>query len=172
METVFGGHVRLLPQKGSTELMPDQTESEQFEQFARRDLSFQYSRRELFELVPTALKVSQDEEQGIPGFTLASLGKAPDDYLAQVIPVIVPDCRISVADGWVWAQMPNDKRPKKLFLAETAVICAFNQFNGRTDLGEASHHLAQEMDGVKPRAFALVRGLFLHLIQHRVCLPR
>jgi hypothetical protein len=152
--------------------MPDKPDSEQFKQFARQDLSFQYSRRELFGLATTALKVSQDEERGIPGFTLASLGKAPDDYLAQVVPVIAPDCRISVADGWVWGQMPNDKCPKKLFLAKTAVIYAFNQFNGINDLGAASHHLAQEMDANEAHAFALVRSLFLHLIQHRVCLPR
>ena len=152
--------------------MSDKEKAAYFEQFPRRDISFRISRRELFGLLSTELRISQEESQGITGFTLASLGSTPDDYLAQVIPVMVPECRISVADGWVWGQLPNAPQPKKLFPAETAVTCAFNQFNGRNDLGEAGYHLAQEMGWAEKRAFALVRGLFLHLVQHHVCRPQ
>jgi hypothetical protein len=152
--------------------MSNQEKSKSFEQFPRQDLPFRFSRRELFGLLPAELRVSKEESQGIPGFSLSSLGSAPDDYLAQIIPVMVPDCRISVADGWVWGQLPNAPQPEKLFQAETAVIHAFNQFNGRNDLGAASYRLAHEMDWDEKRAFALVRGLFLYLVQRRVCQPK
>lgn len=152
--------------------MADQVQRDLFEQFPRRDLSFRLSRRELFGLFTNELRVNQEEAEGIPGFSLARLGNAPDAYLAQIIPVVVPDCRISVADGWVWGQLAGAAKPERLFQAETAVTCAFNQFNGRHDLGEASYNLAHEMGWDDTEAFALVRGLFLHLVQRRICRPR
>lgn len=138
----------------------------------RRKLSMPLSRRELLQLVQTEMRVQEDAAQGIPGFKLADLGAAPDAVLAQIVPVITPDCRISVVDGWVCGQLPGDNQPRRLFAAEMPHTAVFNLFNGRTDLGGAAHQLAGQTDLPQDEAFALVRALFFHLVRERVCQPR
>lgn len=142
------------------------------ESFPRREVAFEFSRRELLRLIQAEMQVYEDETKGIPGYRLADLGQAPDAYLAQVVPVIVPDCRISVDQGLVWGKLPEWPKPQPLFPLDTAVTQAFNLFNGYNDLGTVGLQLARDLHWPEAESFALARGLFLHLVQRRICLPK
>lgn len=136
------------------------------------EIVFEFSRRDLLRLIQAEMQVYEDETKGIPGYRLADLGQAPDAYLAQIIPVILPDCRISVDQDLVCGQLPEWAKPMPLFSLDTAVTQAFNLFNGRNDLGTIGLQLAQDLDWPEAQSFALARVLFLHLVQRRVCLPK
>lgn len=146
--------------------------SSDFESFPQRELIFQLSRRELFGFLHIEYQVNQDEAKGIPGYRLADLGNAPDEYLAQIVPVILPDCVITVADGWVWGHPSSLPEPTRLFPLHEPITTAFNLINGLHDLGTISLQMATQTNWSNEQAFSFVRGLFLHLVQRRVCAPR
>ncbi|HRQ42013.1 MAG TPA: hypothetical protein PLD25_29185 [Chloroflexota bacterium] len=152
--------------------MPDKPSANPLAAFPRREVAFQFSRRDLLHLIQDEMRVSEDEARGIPGCRLADLGQVADDYLAQVVPVIVPECQILVAQGWVWGRLPSWPQPQPLFALDTAVTQAFNLFNGRNDLGTIGLQLARDLHWPEAESFTLVRGLFLHLVQRRICLPK
>lgn len=137
-----------------------------------RKLTVPLSRRELLHLVQTEMRVQEGATQGIPVFRLTDLGTLPDAVLAQTVPIIAPDCRISVIEGWVCGQLSDDKKPLRLFAAKMPHTAAFNQFNGHTDLDSAAYQLTRQTSLSKDESFALVRELFFHLVQKRVCWPR
>ena len=151
-----------------SERKPDQV----FENFPRRDLSFTHNRRQFLRSFVTEVEVSLGRERGGEGYSLAKIGSMPDETLSQLMPDIVPDCKISVAGGSVWGQLPDDKRPRALFVMEPEALFAFNLMDGQTTLGEIGRRLALELGWPAERAFAYSRGLFLHLILARVCAPR
>jgi len=143
-----------------------------FEHFPQRELIFQLSRRDLFGFLNTEYQVIQGEAEGIPGYRLADLGNAPDEYLAQVVPVILSGCVITVTDGWVWGHPSSLPEPTKLFPLQEPITTTFNLINGLHDLGAISLQVATQMKWSDEQAFSFVRGLFLHLVQRRVCAPR
>lgn len=143
-----------------------------FEHFPRRDLSFKMSRRGLWQTAVLEMEVYEGQAQGGAGYKLANLGSLPDAAIAQIIPLVLPNCRITVADEVVYGQLPGTAHTITLFPCELATLCAFNQMNGRIPLDEIGRYVAAEMEWLPERAFAFVRGVFLHLVQVRVCVPQ
>lgn len=140
-----------------------------FEDFPRKELRFVLSRRQLFTDLIMQARVMVGEADGGVGFRLSQLGSLPDAELAHLIPTVRPDCAISATDDFVWGKLPDEPRAIPLFPRQPATLCAFNAMNGRTPLGEVGRRVAQEMDWPSSRGFAFARGLFLHLVQLRVC---
>ena len=63
-------------------------------------------------------------------------------------------------------------RTHPLFPVQDNTTTTFNLMNGIHDLGSISLQLATQMAWPEERAFTFVRGLFLHLVQARICAPR
>jgi hypothetical protein len=140
-----------------------------FEDFPRKELRFVLSRRQLFtDLIMQAL-VMVGEADGGMGFRLSQLGSLPDAELAHLVPAIRPDCAITSTDEFVWGKLPDEPQAIPLFPRQPATLCAFNAMNGRTALGAIGRKLAHEMGWEPERGYAFTRGLFLHLVQLRVC---
>jgi hypothetical protein len=142
-----------------------------FANFPRRDLTFKYTRRQLLTTITTEIEVSTGREQGGAGYRLARLGSLPDEVLSQVVPGVIPGCQMVLADGYVWGQPPPANQQHRLFKAEPAALFAFNQFNGHNTLNDISAMLCEETGWEPAYSFAFSRGLFLHLVQERICLP-
>ena len=149
--------------------MSTPAQDEDFENFPRRDLVFGSSRRRLLTGLAINLRVAEGEAEGGVGYKLAHLGSMADDELAAVVPVVRPDCRITIGDGCVLAALPDKATPVRLFAWEPLPLAAFNKMNGRTPLGRVAATLAEELGWPPERGFAYARGLFLHLVQRRVC---
>lgn len=140
-----------------------------FEDFPRKELRFVLSRRQLFtDLIMQALVMVGEADGGV-GFRLSQLGSLPDEELAHFVPSMRQDCAIWSTDDAIWGKLPDDPQSIWLFPRQPATLCAFNAMNGRTALGAIGRKLAQEMDWPSSRGFAFARGLFLHLVQLRVC---
>ena len=152
--------------------MAEKRASPDFDSFPQRELVFPLSRRELFSFLRTEFEVNEGETEGVPGYRLADLGSAPHEYLAHVIPLLVPGAVISVHDDWVWGQPAAAAKPIPLFPVQDNTTTTFNLMNGAHDLGSISLQLATQMAWPQERAFAFVRGLFLHLVHVRICAPR
>jgi len=138
----------------------------------RRDLSFTCSRRDFWRALLQEFFVIYGSAKGGQGGRLSELGSLPDDQLAQVRPIVNPDCEIFVDQGHVWSRFKKTQATVKLFPPEKENLMAFNLFNGRHCLGEIGSLLAQEMGWDEVRAFAHVRDLFLSLVGRLVCVPR
>ena len=152
--------------------IPTPMQEEAFESFPRRDLVFSSGRRQLLTGLAINLRVAQGESEGGVGYKLAWLGSLPDDALAQIVPVVRPDCRITVEDGGVWVVLPEKEAPIHLFTWAPVPLAAFNKMNGETPLSRIGDELAQEMGWPSMRGFAYGRGVFLYLAQLRVCVYR
>lgn len=138
----------------------------------RRDLSFTCSRRNLWRALLQEIFVIHGSVKGRQGRRLSELGSLPDDQLAQVRPIVNPDCEIFVDHGHVWSRFKKTEATVKLFPPEKENLTAFNLFNGTHRLGEIGSLLAQEMGWDEVRAFAHVRDLFLSLVSRLVCVPK
>jgi hypothetical protein len=148
-----------------------QATPDRFEQTGYAPLTFPRSRREL---LPAALEWwhARSEASGVrPAFRLSELGTMADDELSELTPAIVSGCQISVRDGVVWGRPPGSGAPAALLETTAAGLCAFNAMDGRTTLAEIAHAVAAETGWGRERAFAFTRGLFLHLVRLRVCVP-
>jgi hypothetical protein len=145
--------------------------SDRFEQTGYAPLTFPRSRRELF---PAALEWwrARSEASGVrPAFRLSELGTMADDELSELTPEILPGCEISVRDGVVWGRPPGSGAPVALLETTAAGLCAFNAMDGRTTLAEIVLAVSAETGWARLQAFAFARGLFLHLVRLRVCIP-
>ena len=141
-------------------------------QHPRRDLSFTCSRRNLWRALLQEIFVIRGSVKGGQGRRLSDLGSLPDDQLAQVRPIVNPDCEIFVDQGHVWGRFKKTEATVKLFPPQKENLAIFNLFNGRHRLGEIGSLLAQEMGWDEVRAFAHVRDLFLSLVSRLVCVPK
>jgi hypothetical protein len=138
----------------------------------RRDLSFTCSRRDLWRALLQEVFVIYGSVKGGQGGRLSELGNLPDDQLAQVRPIVNPDCEIFVDQGYVWSRFKKTEATVKLFPPEKENLAAFNLFNGRHRLGEIGECLSQEMGWDEVTAFTHVRDLFLSLVSRLVCVPK
>jgi hypothetical protein len=148
-----------------------QATPDRFERTGYEPLTFPRSRREL---LPAALEWwrARSEASGTrPAFRLSELGTMADDEISELTPAIVPGCEISVRDGVVWGRPRGSGAPTALLETTTAGLCAFNAMDGRTPLAEIVLAVAAETGWAPGRAFAFTRGLFLHLVRLRVCVP-
>jgi hypothetical protein len=140
-----------------------------FEDFPLKELRFVLSRRQLFtDLIMQALVIVGEADGGV-GIRLSQLGNLPDAELAHFVPAMRPDCTLWSTDDAIWGKLPDDPQSIRLFPRQPATLCAFNAMNGRTALDAIGRKLAHEMGWEPARGFAFARGLFLHLVQLRVC---
>lgn len=147
-------------------------QDETFENFPHRALTFGSRRRQLLAGLAVNLRVAHGEAEGGIGYKLSHLGSMADHELAAVIPVVRPDCRISMGDGCVLAALPDETETVQLFALDPAPLAAFNKMNGETPLGRIGQALADELGWPPGRGFAYARGLYLHLVQLQVCVYR
>ncbi len=147
-------------------------DDDDFSQVGPRKLSFKYTRRELFSKLWQSVLISRGESEGKGAFTLADLGEWSDSELAGLVPVVVEGCQITVQDGMVVAQSSSTAAPIPLFPQDSTAVTAFNFFNGYNSIQEASTELAAALGWDFEQAFAVTRGLFLFLIEVRVCQPK
>jgi hypothetical protein len=137
-----------------------------------RDLSFTCSRRNFWRALLQEIFVIYGSVKGGQGGRLSELGSLSDDQLAQVRPIVNPDCEIFVDQGHVWSRFKKTEATVKLFPLEKENLAAFNLFSGRHSLGEIGSLLAQEMCWDEVTSFAHVRDLFLSLVSRLVCVPK
>ena len=152
--------------------MHESTEYAYFQEFPRRDLMFKLSRRQLLQTISLEYKVGEGKAQGGKEYKLSQLGSLSNAQLTNLIPHIISGCQIISHENSVWGQLPDSSQPKRLFLSEPATLFAFNLINGRHNLHDISICLAEEMQWPQEQAFAFARGLFLHLVQLRFCVPQ
>jgi hypothetical protein len=138
----------------------------------RRELPFKCSRRTFFRALFQEAAVVRGSFKGGQGCRLSELGSLPDDQLAQVRPIVNPDCEIFVDQGYVCSKSKTTEAISKLFPAERENRVVLDMFDGRNGIGEIGRRLAQEMDWDETRAFAHARDLFLSMVQRAVCVPR
>jgi hypothetical protein len=110
--------------------------------------------------------------QGETAWTPKDLGEWPDEQLAEITPMVVTGCKITVRDGYVWGVPPSVESPRRLFRLGSPALLVFNGFNGLNLLAEVSANLAAEMGWNATRAFAFTRDLFLSLATAGVCCPK
>jgi hypothetical protein len=138
----------------------------------RRDPSFTCSRRTFFRALFQEAVVVRGTLKGGQGYRLSELGGLPDHRLAQVRPIVNPDCEIFVDQDYVCSKSKKTGTTLKLFPMEQENLVTFNMFDGRHDLDQIGSRLAQAMGWDEVRAFAHARDLFLSLVRQVVCVPK
>jgi hypothetical protein len=139
---------------------------------APRDRQFTYTRRQFWRGLLQEFFVLSGLVKGGQGGQLSELGNLPDEQLAQVRPIVNPDCEITQDEAHVWAKSKKTAATEKLFPAEEENLVAFNLFNGQHTLGEIGQVVSQQMGWDEARGFAHARSLFLSLVSRLVCVPR
>ena len=139
---------------------------------SRRDLSFNYTRRQFFPALLRELVVTASAARGRPTWSLSELGSLPDEQIVKVRPVMNPEYEIVVDQDHVWSWHKKTGVATQLFAMGKENLVAFNLFNGEHTLGEVARQIAQEMEWDEAASLAHVRELFLLLVSHLVCLPR
>jgi len=143
-----------------------------FEDFPRGEIPFQMSRRALFSEIKNRVHVMRSQGRGAQAYTLAQLGEWSDEDLAEVQPMIVPNCKISTQDNYVCAQLPEGVALQKLFQIDSPALIVFNLFNGWNPLGKISQQLAESNEWDVQYSFDYARGVFLSLVKAGICRPR
>jgi hypothetical protein len=143
-----------------------------FELFPRGDLSVAIDRREALLRVFTEVKVHDGQSRGGNAHRLSALGSLGDEVLGLLSPTLQPGCRIEEGEGLVWAQLSGARRPMVLFPADSPARSVFERFDGLTMIEALARTLAAEQEWTEAKAFAYVRGLFLHLMTLGVCVPK
>jgi hypothetical protein len=147
-------------------------ESFAFDKFPRADLRFSISRRQFWKSIFANWEVFRGKGRGGHAFTLANLGSLPDEALGPFKPAMVPGCRLSMRDNFVWGQPPTVQRLLKLFPSDSPALTAFNLFNGQLTLDEVSGRMAEQMGWAAAYSFAYTRGVFLTLVLAGLCQPQ
>ena len=142
-----------------------------FENFPRQPLSFPVTRRQILSTISRELIVRSEREGGMTTPRLSDLGVLPDEQLRTLIPLIIPDTKIMVKEGFIWGKPPKALRDRKLIPYPSPAVTTYNQFNGLRTLQAASEALARELEWEPAKAFAYTRGVFLWLVWNGVCRP-
>lgn len=143
-----------------------------FEGFPRGRLSLRWDRRRILSVLASEVRILADENRWGATRRLADLGSLPDDLLELLTPTVVPDGEIAESDGFVWGRLPPARKQTRLFRAGSPAASAFEGFDGHTQLAATARRLAEELGWESSRAFAYVRGLFLHLVTLGFCRPK
>ncbi len=149
-----------------------ETDREAFDRFPRGRLSLKWDRRQVLTAFVTELRVMADERRGGSAYRLSDLGTLPDDIVELLTPTLAPLCTFVERHGFVCGYPRFGKRPVRLFSVASPAKPAFACFDGRTPLGAIARRLQNELGWESARAFAYVRGLFLHLVTLGFCLPK
>ncbi|MGA2471703.1 MAG: hypothetical protein ABSG64_13555 [Solirubrobacteraceae bacterium] len=140
------------------------------EQHPRQPLSFKLTRRELFGSLSVELERRAVSDGG-PAYTLTTLGALPDDDLARIVPQLVPECQLSIADGAVSASLRPGAPSQRLFAAAPANLAVLEAIDGQNSLGAIAELLRANSPPAADDSFAHVRDLFLELVLAHVATP-
>lgn len=143
-----------------------------FETYPRGDLPVKIDRRQMFLSFATAARVREAESRGVNAFRLSSLGSLADELLGLLSPAQVPGCRLAEDRGLVWAHLPGARQPVALCSSDSPARTILHRFDGHSMIERIARDLAADQAWSEAKAFAYVRGLFLHLIVLGVCVPR
>jgi hypothetical protein len=142
-----------------------------FIEYPRGDLSFTLSRRELFTSLRSDLARRAQADPSIAQYPLRRLGALPKDRLAEIVPAVVPGSRFTTIDDAIWGQSPSDTSLRQLFEASDANLLVLDAMRGRDSLRTIAGSIVRELGWPGDRSFALVRGLFLHLVSAGIVVP-
>ena len=129
-----------------------------------------FTRQRFFAAIKDELLVHAAKSSGVAVGNLAALGGYSFEEMMSIIPIILPGTRINVKDNAIWAQPPTKPQPVEILSIDAWTLFAFNQINGSTSLFDIALSL-EEKGWVQERARAFTRGLFLTLVNARVCVP-
>jgi hypothetical protein len=144
---------------------------ERFEAFPRAPLPLRWQRRQLLRLFTDEVRILLEPGRQGAACRLADLGTLPDEVLGRLTPCLAEGCPLRAQGGALWAS-PEGAQPLRLFGAESQARRVVERFDGRTPLREIAEGV-RAVSGWEPeRAFAYVRGVFLHLVTLGVCVPK
>jgi hypothetical protein len=145
--------------------------NEAFEQFPRKRLTLKLDRRQMLSLFTTELRVASDVACGNVAMKLPDLGTVPDEVIELLKPRRNPECRIVEEDGVICGYCAGERRVA-LFSSDAPARSVLKDFDGQVPLWKAGTNLAEATGWDSARAFAYVRGVFLHLVTLGVCFPQ
>jgi hypothetical protein len=128
-------------------------------------------RRQFWLALLQEIAVIRGTFKGGEAYRLSELDSLPDQQLAQIKPIVHPDCQIMIDQGHVWSKFSDIEVPLKLFAIKQENLTVFNMFNGQHALDEIGERLSQEMAWEPARGFAHAKDLFLSLARLLVCMP-
>ncbi len=153
--------------------MNDQHPSFEFDQYQPRETTtVPTPRRGLLRAMMAEVHALSDKVDGKPVLKLSDLAALSDEDLENIRPIKNPECKIRLRDQLVYATPPNAIEDIVLFPVACPALQAFNLFDGRHTLAEVSKYLLEETDWEDEKAWAYTRGLFLKLVNLRVCVPK
>jgi hypothetical protein len=148
--------------------MVEESDIRSYESFPRKLLDQKISRRQFFLGFDTEIKIKAKHEGS---GKIPELGIMDDDDLLELIPQILPGTQIIPEKSRVCAIPPGFSQPMQLFEINSATLTAFNLINGSNSLKEIAEILSDLWNLPLSRAFLFTRGLFLSLVEAKVCLP-
>ena len=128
-------------------------------------------RRSFFRSLLGETTALYDEVRGKPQRRLADIFELPDETLAQMKPMMLPDFEFIDEERRLSAKRRDTEAMLVLFEKDAAQVFLFNQFNGHTPIAEAATRLADQHGGSNAAAFVQAKALFLRLVRLGVCVP-
>jgi hypothetical protein len=142
----------------------------EFEKFPHGQLPVRLTRRQFFSGLMDEVKAfSQTVEH--PCYRLSDLGNLPDQELAFLIPVPLPEVAFVTREGYIWGKPAPARSFLRLFPENCPASFVIRQFNAGMCIVDAARNLARETGLDKQWAFAYVRGVFLWLVLARLYVP-
>jgi hypothetical protein len=136
--------------------------------FAR--LGNTFTRRQFFTFIRNEWGANMRKGNGGVVGDILSLGNCTFEEMMEIVPVIVPECRITIKDQAIWIQPPTRPKALKVLPVDNWTLFAFNRINGSEALFDIALAL-EEKGWPQKRARAFTRGLFLTLVNARACVP-
>jgi hypothetical protein len=152
--------------------MPENNDDYPFENIPRKPLSIPIPRSHILHAVALQLEVDTKKKSGKRVLDLSALGNWTDEELGPAVPIILPGCKISVKDGFIFGKSPTTMSSFRLFSVSSSALNAFNLMNGINSLEEISQLLSQEKGWDIAHAFAYARGVFLALVAAGLSVPK
>jgi hypothetical protein len=143
-----------------------------FDKIPHCNIPFNVDRSQFISKLVTEFLVYSGKGEGGSAYKLSDLGIWPDEQIAMLMPYVIPSCKITIQDGFIYGQSSTSHKHRRLFPLDSPALTAFNMFNGELLISEVSQRLAQETGWETERSFAYVRGLFLSLVCAEICLPK
>jgi hypothetical protein len=144
----------------------------EFERFPHRKISFGFGRRHFFKGFAQEILAIRDAVASRPVFSLADLGMAENEKLGDIVPVIRQEMDFLDDPEEVRCSFRSSNQTITLFKRSSPALSAFNYMNGQNTLRQIAATLAVENHWPQDESFKFVRGLFLTLVEARVCLPK
>jgi len=145
---------------------------EGFENIPRKSLTIPITRSKFLSAVAKEMSALSERIDGKRVMELSELGSRSDEELKPIIPLILPESKISLKDGYVVGNSAMTGVSFRLFSTSSPALTVFNMINGINSLETISQTLAREAGWGMDRSFAYTRGVFLSLVVDGLCIPK